>query len=145
MAFTAVQKTAGAIGILGGRGRKGSKRLWKPGMGDEARFSTFSGRLKNREVLDSQIQEWTKKYSTGEVMAVLQKEECRPSSGCGDLANDPQLRARGFFFELDHHLGKIVADTSPIRLSCHRQNTCGSPAPGQDNDYVLIRLQVFSR
>jgi crotonobetainyl-CoA:carnitine CoA-transferase CaiB-like acyl-CoA transferase len=58
------------------------------------------------------------------------------------LADDPQLRARGFFIELDHpELGKTMADATPIKLSrtparYHR----AAPTPGRDNDYVYRQL-----
>ena len=64
-----------------------------------------------------------------------------------DLANDPQLKARGFFIELDHpELGKTISDAMPIRLSdtparYHR----AAPLLGQDNDYVYGGLLGMNR
>jgi len=63
-----------------------------------------------------------------------------------DLANDPQLRQRDFFIELDHpEMGKTISDAIPVRLSdtpakYHR----AAPTPGQDNDYVYKQLLGMS-
>ena len=64
----------------------------------------------------------------------------------GDLANDPQLKARGFFVELDHpQLGKTTSDATPIRLSdTPAEYRRAAPALGQDNDYVYRRLLGMS-
>ena len=60
----------------------------------------------------------------------------------GDLANDPQLRARGFFVEMDHpELGKTISDATPIRLSDTPAGYIrAAPVVGQDNDYVYKQL-----
>lgn len=63
-----------------------------------------------------------------------------------DLANDPQLKAQGFFIELDHpQLGKTVSDATPIRLSeTPARYRRAAPAQGQDNGYVYGELLGMS-
>jgi crotonobetainyl-CoA:carnitine CoA-transferase CaiB-like acyl-CoA transferase len=54
-----------------------------------------------------------------------------------DLAQDPHLKERGFFIELD----KTISEATPIRLS-HAPAKYRRVAPtlGQDNDYVYGEL-----
>jgi len=63
-----------------------------------------------------------------------------------DLAQDPQLKQRGFFIELDHpELGKTISDATPIRLSdTPARYTRAAPVLGQDNNYVYGELLGMS-
>ena len=63
-----------------------------------------------------------------------------------DLANDPQLKARGFFIELDHpELGKTISDANPIKLSqTPPRYKRAAPLSGQDNRYVYQQLLGIS-
>ena len=63
-----------------------------------------------------------------------------------DLANDPQLRARGFFIELDHpELGKTISDSTPIKLSdTPAKYNRAAPLLGRDNNYVYNQLLGMS-
>jgi benzylsuccinate CoA-transferase BbsF subunit len=124
------------------------RALESPSWAEDDRFEGQANRLKNSEVLDSCIQEWTQDHTAEEVMIALQKEGVPAGivQNAFDLANDPQLRERGFFFELEHlEMGKVVSDASPIRLS---ENTPAyyraAPVHGQDNDYVYRQLLNLS-
>ncbi|MBA7676974.1 Succinyl-CoA:(R)-benzylsuccinate CoA-transferase subunit BbsF [subsurface metagenome] len=63
-----------------------------------------------------------------------------------DLANDPQLKAQGFFVELDHpELGKTISDAIPIKLpDSPAKYGRVAPAQGQDNSYVYKQLLGMS-
>ena len=63
-----------------------------------------------------------------------------------DLAQDPQLKERGFFIELDHpQLGKTISDAVPVRLSdTLARYTRSAPVLGQDNAYVYGELLGMS-
>ncbi|MBI4296712.1 MAG: CoA transferase [Chloroflexi bacterium] len=103
------------------------------------RFATMAGRLKNAAELDSLIENWTKERTAGEVMAWLQQHGVPAGvvQSAQDLANDPQLKARGFFLRS----GDAIADANPIRLSeTHAHYERAAPSPGQDNDYVFGEL-----
>jgi crotonobetainyl-CoA:carnitine CoA-transferase CaiB-like acyl-CoA transferase len=111
-------------------------------------FSTLAGRLANRQDLDNFIQTWTAGLTAEEAAASLQKEGVPASivRDAADLAQDPQLRERGFFVELEHpELGRITADASPIRLSeSPAKYRRAAPTQGQDNDYVYRELLGLS-
>ena len=81
-------------------------------------------------------------------MALLQKEGVAAGAvqDARDLANDPQLRARGFFVELEHpELGKTISDATPIKLSdTPAVYSRAAPAKGQDNNYVYKHLLGLS-
>ena len=115
---------------------------------EDSRFATLSGRLENVGELNRLVEEWTRRHSAEEVMAWLQEQDVAAGvvQDASDLANDPQLKERSFFVELDHpELGKTISDATPIRLSdtpakYHR----AAPIQGQDNNYVYKKLLGMS-
>jgi len=115
---------------------------------EDKRFATLSGRLENAEELDRLVAGWTGERTAEEVMAQLQQQGVAAGvvQDANDLANDPQLRGRGFFVELDHpELGKTISDAVPIRLSdSPARYSRAAPIIGQDNDYVYRELLGMS-
>ncbi len=91
---------------------------------------------------------WTGERTAEEVMALLQEQGVAAGvvQDAGDLANDPQLKERGFFIELDHpELGKTISDATPIRLSqTPARYSRVAPTRGQDNSYVYGKLLGMS-
>ena len=118
-------------------------------LSEDERFATLKGRLEHSSELDKLVEEWTAKYTPQEVMSKLQ--EAGVASGvvasAEELASDPQLKARGFFTQVEHPiLGKITFDTTPIKLSETPANSF-RPASflGQDNEYVYGKLLGLSQ
>jgi benzylsuccinate CoA-transferase BbsF subunit len=129
-----------AIAVFTDEEWPGFKRaLGNPPWAEDKKFNTFSGRLKNKARLDSLIEDWTKEHTAEEVMALLQGEGVAAGvvQNAADLAQDPQLKERGFFIEL----GKTISEATPIRLS-HTPAKYRRVAPGwgEDNDYVYGEL-----
>jgi benzylsuccinate CoA-transferase BbsF subunit len=139
---------------------EGFKRaMGNPGWAEDVRFDTIEKRIQNVEALDSLVQDWTQDHNAEEVMTILQKEgvPCGVVQSAAELAQDPQLKSRGFFIEVpesrygdanglqDLALSKTVADASPIRLSDNpAEYWRTAPSPGQDNDYVFRKLLGIS-
>ncbi len=127
-----------------GFGRASGNPPWT----EDRRFATLSGRLENADELDRLVEGWTRQHTAEEVMARLQEQGVAAGvvQDASDLANDPQLRARGFFIELEHpELGKTISDATPIRLSdTPAKYNRAAPIQGQDNDYVYGELLGMS-
>ena len=91
---------------------------------------------------------WMGEHTPEEVMAQLQEQGVAAGvvQNAGNLANDPQLRGRGFFVELDHpELGNTISDATPVRLSdTPAKYSWVAPVRGQDNDNVYKRLLGMS-
>ncbi len=124
------------------------KALGNPPWAEEKRFATLAARLENKEALDALIGEWTRKRTAEEVMALLQKQGVAAGvvQDARDLAQDPQLKERGFFIELDHpEMGKTISDASPIRLSDSPPRYHPAPLLGQDSGYVYGGLLGLSQ
>ena len=124
---------------------QGFKRaLGNPPWAEARRFATSAGRLKNSEQLNRLVEGWTKEHTAEEAMASLQEQEVAAGvvQDASDLAQDPQLKERGFFIELDHpELGKTISDAAPIRLSdTPARYIRAAPILGQDNGYVYGEL-----
>jgi crotonobetainyl-CoA:carnitine CoA-transferase CaiB-like acyl-CoA transferase len=122
--------------------------LGNPSWIEDKRFATLAGRLENTEELDRLVEGWTREHTAEEVMARLQEQGVAAGvvENATDLAKDPQLRARGFFIELDHpELGKTISDATPIRLSdTPARYSRAAPVAGQDNEYVYRQLLGMS-
>ena len=138
-----------AIAVFSDEEWQGFKRaLGSPQWTENSRFATLASRLKNADELNRLVEEWTRQHTAEEVMAWLQEQGVAAGvvQNASDLANDPHLKQRGFFVELDHpELGKTISDATPIRLSeTPAKYNRAAPTPGQDNDYVYKQLLGMS-
>ena len=138
-----------AIAVFSDEEWEGFKRaLDDPSWAEDNKFSTLSDRLENAEELDRLTEEWTRKHTAEEVMALLQAQGVATGvvQDAGDLAKDPQLRERGFFTELGHtEPGRTISDAMPIKLSeTPARYRRAAPVAGQDNDYVYGQLLGMS-
>ena len=119
-----------------------------PEWAEDPRFSTLAMRKERWQELDALIQEWTSKNTGEKVMRLLQEAGVHAGvvQSAEDLANDPQLQARGFFVHLDHPvLGKTVSDGTPIKIASDSPTTWKrAPRLGEDNEYVYLELLGFS-
>jgi crotonobetainyl-CoA:carnitine CoA-transferase CaiB-like acyl-CoA transferase len=123
--------------------QKFKQALGNPQWAEDEKFATIPTRLGNKAELDRLVEGWTKEHTAEETMNLLQSHGIAAGAvqDARDLANDPQLKARGFFTEVD----KTVSDTSPIKLSeTPARYTKAAPAKGEDNDYVYRRLLNMS-
>ena len=115
--------------------------IGNPEWTEDTRFSTVTARSAHADDLDSLLQSWTLEHSPEEIMHLLQRAGvCAGVVQTGaDLAEDPQLKERGFFRKVPDAQGVIrTVEGAPYKLS----RTPGGPgrgAPefGSDQTYVL--------
>lgn len=117
------------------------------GNGDLAadpRFDTLEHRKDNEGALDALIEAWTIDRSPEEVMAHLQAAGVQAGivENSADILADPQLRARGLFWPMEHseigmfnHLG-----SSMVLSGTPAQAAAPSPCMGEHNEYVLTKI-----
>ena len=122
--------------------------IGEPEWSQAEKFQTLSGRKDNEDELDQLTGEWTKKYTPEDVMGRMQSEGVaagmvHPPSG---LYNDPQLKHREFFVELNHSgIGPHHYDG----LTFHLNKTPGKlrlPAPclGEHNEMIYKEVLGLS-
>ena len=138
-----------AIGVETEEQWQGFKKvLGDPEWAQDSRFDTVAGRLEYSDELDQLVSSWTADLAPKDVMDRMQKEGV-PSGvvqRSSDLAQDPQLKHRKFFRELDH----IETGVNPY--TGHMFNIRGydnvprfaAPALGQHNELVLKELLGMS-
>jgi crotonobetainyl-CoA:carnitine CoA-transferase CaiB-like acyl-CoA transferase len=87
---------------------------------------------------------WTMQHTAEEVMDQLQREGIPAGvvQNAADIADNPQLKARGFFIETEYHeLRKMLSDANPLKISdTPAQYNRPAPSPGEDNNYVFQQL-----
>jgi crotonobetainyl-CoA:carnitine CoA-transferase CaiB-like acyl-CoA transferase len=119
------------VGVLGG-----------PAWLDDPRFATQEQRFAHQDELDAHVAEWTRMRDRLEVMDRLQ-EAGVPAAAVQDARDvnerDPQLAARGLFFELDHPIiGPARFEGVPFRADGFGPDHWRSaPLQGEDNAYVF--------
>ncbi len=120
------------------------KALGRPDLAADPRFDTLQHRKENEAAMDALIEAWTAGRTPEEVMTILQAA-CVPAGAVensADLFEDPQLRARGLFWPMEHsemgvftHLGSsLVLSKTPAQASTP------SPGMGEHNEYVLTKI-----
>lgn len=118
--------------------------MGKPELTNDERFQDGFCRLKNQDELDNIIIEWTSGQSPADVMTQLQKVNIAsaPVYGGEELYNDPHLRAREFFVEINHpEVGKRELPGVFAKLSETPGEIRGSdPLLGEHTDWVLHEL-----
>jgi benzylsuccinate CoA-transferase BbsF subunit len=116
--------------------------IGNPGLASDPRFATLLARKENEEELDRLIREWTISHTAEEVMKLMQEAGVAAGvveTGQDLLDNDPQLKARHFFWEIEHpECSKYRTQTG---IHCLLSNyTCDmkrSPLLGEQNESIL--------
>jgi crotonobetainyl-CoA:carnitine CoA-transferase CaiB-like acyl-CoA transferase len=94
---------------------------------------------------DKALRDWAAGYNAGDVMSMLQQNgiACGIVQDAGDLAQDTQLKARGF---LTKNEDSSLIDASPIKMEKGGADYGRlALATGQDNDYVYGELLGLSK
>lgn len=119
-----------------------------PALAGDPRFATLLARKENEEELDRLVNEWTVNHTPEAVMALMQEAGVAAGvvANAQDQAqNDPQLKHRHFFWEVERPGGTFL---SPPGIRCLLSKTeCDlKPAPklGEHNDYVYKELLGLS-
>ena len=118
-----------------------ARAIGEPPWTQEERFSSAPGRLSQADALDHLVESWTLEHTPEEVMQLLQ------AAGVGagvvqsgaDLAQDPQLKERGFFRRVPDAKGvERIIEGAPYKLSRTPGGAAqGAPEFGADQTYVL--------
>ena len=115
----------------------------------DEQFSDQYSRWQNQDELDRLVGEWTRNYTSYEVMEILQKAgvAAGPSLNSDEIVTDPHLNERDFFVALDHpEVGKRVLTGRPWKLSAiPKANYHCAPLFGEHNDYVFGELLGLSK
>jgi crotonobetainyl-CoA:carnitine CoA-transferase CaiB-like acyl-CoA transferase len=121
--------------------------LGDPAWTKEERFSTPALRHERQDEMDAHITAWTRRYSHYEVMERLQSAgiAAGPSLTTADLVNDPQLKARKFFVEMEHPVaGPLVLAGLPWRPAAGTGNYTPAPLLGQHDRDVFAGILGLS-
>ena len=118
--------------------------LGSPGWNADATYASAEGRRAHHDEIDAKIEEWTRQRSARDCEATLQQHGV-PAGAVLDLqqvGEDPQLRARGAFQQIEHPaFGTEVRASSQWGRGADPQRI-DLPAPcfGQHNHEVLSRI-----
>ena len=112
-------------------------------------FGTPEARSEHLEELEALFIGWLMDHDKQEIFETCQRAGvmCAPLLNPGELLEDPQLKARGFFRYVDHpHAGRMAYPGPPFRLTLGHPET-NSPAPkvGQHNEEVYCHNLGYSR
>lgn len=113
--------------------------IGSPALSKDSRFATLLVRKENEEELDRLINEWTGHRTAEEVMSLMQAGGVAAGvveTVKDQVENDPQLRARQFFWELESPEPKKYVTSPPpyYRLAIRVRQ---GPLLGESNDYVF--------
>jgi crotonobetainyl-CoA:carnitine CoA-transferase CaiB-like acyl-CoA transferase len=118
--------------------------IGRPELADDPDFATNAARIRNRERLLPMIAEQLKARTNREWQEELEAVgvPCGPINALDEVFADPQVRARGMRFELDHPLaGRVPMVASPMRFSdTPIEYHAPPPLLGEHTDDVLGEL-----
>jgi crotonobetainyl-CoA:carnitine CoA-transferase CaiB-like acyl-CoA transferase len=107
----------------------------------DARFGSEPDRQTNQALLRQELESWTQHYPKHAAMEILQQAGIRAGAVLtgAEMLQDPQLRARGYFQEVEHSsAGRQTLRVAPYHLS-ETPPTIRTPAPklGEHTESVL--------
>ena len=116
-----------------------------PAWADDAEFVTKTRRIAAQDKLDALIAAWTAGFDPHVLADRLQQAGVAAAAvqNAQDMnETDPQLAARGIFFEMDHPvIGSARFEGSPMLFSGMKQiNWRSGPLLGEDSRYVLTDI-----
>ena len=123
--------------------------MGSPDWTKDEKLASLAGRLKHQIELDENIEAWAKTLNKYALMEVCQAAGVRamPVQSTEDrVDNDPQLRHRDMYTELDHPvLGRRKFQNAPFKMSeTPVVNICAAPLVGEHVQEVLEGLLGLS-
>ncbi|KIL45105.1 CaiB/BaiF CoA transferase family protein [Jeotgalibacillus soli] len=122
----------------------------QPGLAEDPRFSTHHARGENMKLLDSLIEDWTKKLSAKDALKIL--EEKGVPSGlmytAKDIIEDPHYNEREMIIKVDHpQLGEFPMPGIVPKLSRTpgKVKNPGAESTGKHNHEIYENLLGFSK
>ena len=111
----------------------------------DSRFSTLQARKNNEDALDAIVTAWTGKRTTEDAMRVLQDAGVAAGvveTGEDLMENDPQLKHRGTFAEIEYPgIGKMRSQSGAhFLLSKYKVEMKPAPKMGEHNEYVFKKV-----
>ena len=118
--------------------------LRKPGLSDDSRFSSNSGRVEHREDLTGEINATFHDMSSDEVVRRLDEAGVANARlrDMLDLAEHPQLAARNRWSEVDSPVGMLRTLVPPATLDGDEPVMGRIPDPGEHTDAILSELGI---
>jgi crotonobetainyl-CoA:carnitine CoA-transferase CaiB-like acyl-CoA transferase len=122
--------------------------IGQPSLAEDPRFSTLEARKRNEKELDRIITHWTSRRDRWEITELLQRAGVAaiPTFLDSDLIDDPHLRERGYFVELEHpEVGPRPLAGVPYSMSltlCKVRKA--APCLGADTEHVLGALLGYT-
>ncbi len=118
--------------------------MGRPELAQDERFSNLLVRNVNEPALKEIIEGWTTRFSTDDLMAVLQPAgvPAAPVNDVGQVIANPHTRERGMLVDVEQPgAGTITIFGSPIKPTASEMRPRG-PAPtlGQHNRWLLTEL-----
>jgi benzylsuccinate CoA-transferase BbsF subunit len=120
------------------------RAIGAPDLATDPRYDTLQHRKDNESSLDAVVEAWTAGRTPEEVMTALQAVGVPAGivESSKDLFEDPQLRARGLFWPMEHseiglfnHLGaSMVLSETPAEASTP------SPCMGEHNEFIITKI-----
>lgn len=121
--------------------------IGNPAWTADAKFATQLGRLHNAAELDRAVEEWTKNRRAEEVMRLLQEAGVPAGliEDARDMHEDPQLKHRRHFVELEHsEMGEVAHSRLGFRLSDTPDQPRAAPCLGEHNEYICTQILGMS-
>ena len=116
------------------------KLMARDDLANDPRFATPKLRVKHAQVVDALVGEWCAQRTKVEAMETLQNAGV-PAGAVFDtqeLMEDPHLRKRGMFAEVEHPTrGKFAIPGWPVKMSDSRVPVTTAPLLGQHTEEVL--------
>ncbi|MDE2694987.1 MAG: CoA transferase, partial [Chloroflexota bacterium] len=117
--------------------------LGDPAWARDPALGTLEGRQARHDDIDRELSAWTAGRTSHEAAAVLQAAgvAATPVLDGPDLVDDPQLRHRGFFVDIDHpEVGVTASAGIPLWFSETQLHYGSAPLLGEHNREVFTDL-----
>jgi formyl-CoA transferase len=114
---------------------------------DDPRYNTSAARVERADEVNGIVAEWTRQRDKREVMEIIGTAGVPVGAvyDNADLTNDPFLRERGVFVELDHPTrGTFVMPASPIKMSASEVAVTPAPLLGEHSEEILGEMLGYS-
>jgi len=119
-----------------------------PELADDPRFTSPLDCLANADALDDLLRPWFEERTRDEIFHTCEqwRVPCAPVTSPGDMLDDPHLKEREFWVEVDHpEAGKLTYPGAPFRMSATPWQAGQAPLLGEHNEEIYCQNLGYTR